>query len=54
MMLRLKQYDIDIIYKPGKEMALPDMLSRLKPTTADLKTINLEQSIYAVQFSSDS
>ena len=53
MMLRLQQYDVEIIYKPGKEMALPDMLSRLKPTTADRKTIDLEQSIYAVQFSSD-
>ena len=53
MMLRLQHYDVEIIYKPGKEMALPDMLSRLKPSTADHKAIDLEQSIYAVQFSSD-
>ena len=53
MMLRLQHYDLEIIYKPGKEMALPDMLSRIKPSTADLKAIDLEQSIYAVQFSSE-
>ena len=53
MMLRLQQYDVEIIYKPGKEMVLPDMLSRLKPTSADHQAVDLEQSIYAVQFSSE-
>ena len=51
MMLRLQQYDVNIVYRPGKEMVLADSLSRLNP--AKDKEIDLEQSIYAVQFSHD-
>ena len=49
MMLRLQQYDVDIQYRPGKEMILADSLSRVNPAAGTQS--NLEQSIYAVQFS---
>ena len=49
-MLRLQQCDVDIQYRPGKEtVILADSLSRLNPAAGT--QINLEQSIYAVQFS---
>ncbi|WP_419601948.1 RNase H-like domain-containing protein, partial [Thiolapillus sp.] len=51
MMLRLQQYDVTITYRPAKDMVLADSLSRLNP--APDKEINLEQSICAVQFTSD-
>ncbi|KAK7088654.1 hypothetical protein V1264_022553 [Littorina saxatilis] len=51
MMLQLQHYDVTIQYRLGKEMILADSLSRLNPTPS--KSISLEQSIYAVQFSSD-
>ena len=49
MMLRLQPYNMNITYRPGKEMILADALSRLEPNYGP--TIPLEQSIYAVQFS---
>ena len=51
MMLRLQKYDMNIVYRPGKEMVLADMLSRLNPTTGP--EINLEKSVFAVQFTSE-
>lgn len=45
-MLRLQQDDVDIQYRPGKEMILADSLSRLNPAAGT--QINLEQSVYAV------
>ncbi|KAL8607946.1 hypothetical protein ACOMHN_005501 [Nucella lapillus] len=49
MMLRLQQYDIQIQYRPGREMTLADSLSRLNPRPDE--SISLEQAVYAVQFS---
>lgn len=51
MMLRLQKYDVNIVYRPGKEMVLADMLSRFNPTAGP--EIDVEKSVFAVQFSSD-
>jgi hypothetical protein len=50
MLLRLQRYDYNIVYRPGKEMTLPDSLSRM-PSTADSKAINLDVQICHIQFS---
>ena len=49
LMLRLQQYDMKIVYRPGKEMAVADALSRLSPTNGP--EIDMEASIFAVHFS---
>ena len=46
MLLCLQPYDIKIVYRPGRELALAEALSRLKPREAD--TIQLEQTIHNV------
>jgi transposase InsO family protein len=46
MLLRLQQYDVTIIYKPGNKMIFADYLSRVCPTRGD--EIVLEQTIHAV------
>ncbi|KAK7093532.1 hypothetical protein V1264_007265 [Littorina saxatilis] len=51
MMLCLQKYDMNIVYCPGKEVVLADMLSRLHPTTGP--EIDIEKSVFAVQFSAD-
>lgn len=53
MMLRLKKYDVDVVYVPGPEMWLADTLSRAflpksTPTgsvEAELETINMTQHL---------
>ena len=50
MLLRLQKYDYDIVYKPGKEMILPDSLSRLPKQTKD-QEIDLKLAVCFVQFS---
>ena len=52
MLLRLQRYDYSITYKPGKEMTLPDSLSRLPKHTTDA-TIDLNMKVCFVQFSSN-
>ena len=49
MMLKLQPYDFTIVYKPGREMALADAVSRLHPAPGP--TINFDTTIYTVQFS---
>ena len=49
MLLRLQPYDIKIVYRPGRELALADALSRLKPREAD--SIQLKQTIHNVSWS---
>ena len=49
LMLRLQRYDIEIRYKPCKEILLSDALSRLNPEKGP--EIQIEQSIFAIQFS---
>ena len=46
MLLRLQQYDVTIVYKPGNKMIFADYLSRVCPTKGD--EITLEQTIHAV------
>lgn len=54
MLLRLQKYDYDIHYKPGREMILPDSLSRLpkKKAKQDLE-INLNMTVCFIQFASN-
>ena len=49
MMLRLQPYDMEIVYKPGRELLLADAMSRLNPKPG--AQIDLDAAIYAVQFS---
>ena len=49
MLLRIQPYDVQIRYRPGKEMALADTLSR--QPCSDNKTIELDVQISHVQFS---
>ena len=49
MLLRIQPYDVQIRYRPGKEMALADTLSR--QTCPDNKTIELVVQISHVRFS---
>ena len=50
MLLRLQRYDYQITYKPGKEMTLPDSLSRLPKGGQDAE-IDLNVKVCFVQFS---
>ena len=50
MLMRLQNYDLQITYKPGKEMLLADGLSRLSP--ADDSHIELDLQIHLVHFGS--
>ena len=49
MMLHLQPYDMEIVYKPGRELLLADAMSRLNPKPG--AQIDLDAAIYAVQFS---
>ena len=49
MLLRIQPYDVKIRYRPGKEMALADMLSR--QPCPDNKAIELDVQINHIQFS---
>ena len=49
MLLKIQPYDFEIIYRPGKEMAIPDALSRSPSKTND--PIDLDVQIHMVQFS---
>ena len=51
MLLRLQRYDVNLKYRPGKEMTLPDSLSRI-PSNADDHAIGLDVKVCHVQFSS--
>ena len=46
MLLRLQPYDAQILYKPGKEMRIPDFLSRIQPTQGE--KIELDLTIHTV------
>ena len=46
MLLCWQPCDVTIVYRRGRELALADTLSRLKPREAD--TIQLEQTIHNV------
>ena len=50
MLLRLQRYDYTITYRPGKEMILPDSLSRMS-SAADNSKIDLDMQICHIQFS---
>ena len=50
MLLRLQQYDMVIMYRPGKEMLLADALSRL-PSRANNSEIKLDLRVNAISFS---
>ena len=52
MLLQLQGYDLTIRYRPGKEMILPDGLSRLS-NTENNKPIQLDIKVHFVQFSSE-
>jgi hypothetical protein len=49
MLLRIQPYEITLSYKPGKDMAYADYLSRTQPTPGP--TIQLERTIHLVQIS---
>ena len=46
MLLRLQPYDAQILYKPGKEMRIPDYLSKTQPTQGE--EIELDLTIHTV------
>lgn len=52
MLLRLQKYDYEIVYRPGKEMTLPDSLSRLPKDSTD-EEIDLKMNVCLVQFSTE-
>ena len=52
MLLRLQEYDLSIIYRPGKEMTLADGFSRL-PNKKTKEEINLNVRVDFVQFSTE-
>ena len=39
MMMALQRYNLEIIYKPGKEIYIADTLSRAPENNADINTI---------------
>ena len=49
MRLALQKYDLEITYKPGREMIFADMLSRFSPQPG--AEIKLDQTIHLVEFS---
>lgn len=49
MLLRIQQYDLQIAYKPGKEVAMADALSR--SPVSESTTIDLDVQVHLVQFS---
>ena len=49
MLLRVQQYDMQIKYRPGRELLLADALSRLNPKPAS--TLKLEKTIHSVKWS---
>ena len=51
MLLRLQQYDVKIKYVPGKDLTIPDALSRLPSTNT--QHIKMDLSVHFVQFSTD-
>ena len=52
MLLRLQEYDLSIIYRPGKEMTPADGFSRL-PNKKTKEEINLNVRVDFVQFSTE-
>ena len=51
LLLRLQQYDVEILYKPGPEMYSADIFSRAYlPTTARSPTEEETELIHAVEF----
>ena len=46
MLLRLQPYDAQILYKPGKEMRIPDYLSRTQARQGE--EIELDLTIHTV------
>ena len=52
MLLRLQEYDLSIIYRPGKEMTLADRFSLL-PNKKTKEEINLKVRVDFVQFSTE-
>ena len=49
MLLRIQPYDVEIDYRPGKNMIYADYLSRVGPTPGP--NIKLEQAIHMIQIS---
>jgi transposase InsO family protein len=52
MLLRLQNYDVEIVYKPGKTLLLADGLSRL-PGAPGEPSIELDVQVNLVQFSTE-
>jgi transposase InsO family protein len=52
MLLKIHEYDVTIIYRPGKQMTLPDSLSRL-PNQQNDHQIDLDVRVDFVQFSTN-
>jgi len=52
MMLKLQGYNLELEYRPGKELSLPDTLSRL-PNKDNNQTIDLDVRVNLVRFSDD-
>ena len=49
MLLRIQPYDMTIKYRPGKELALADAMSRINPRKGAM--IKMEQTIHSVRWS---
>lgn len=49
MLLRIQPYEIRLVYKPGKDMAYADYLSRVKPRVGP--EIELDKTIHVIQIS---
>ena len=52
MLLKLQGYHFNLEYKPGKEMALADTLSR-RPTKLNDSTIDLDTRVHTVRFTKE-
>ena len=52
MFLKLKGYDMEVEYQPGKEIVLADTLSRL-PSVHNKETIDRDVRVYFVRFSDE-